>query len=166
MVAAVSDGRNVAELTTPFIERLVTSASNTAKRQGYWMLDSSGRVYAFGDAVYLGDPFPTVSGAAGFGVKAVDIATTATGNGYWVVDSIGRVFAFGDAVRFGDVTIAGNPTVSIARTSDGYIGFSGDLTTTAWNAVRLHPDPTRLRPQPARRRRRPRPDRRHLRRGR
>jgi uncharacterized delta-60 repeat protein len=133
-VMAVSDGRPGTDLSSPFLLRLTTSPSTDTDRDGYWMLDASGRVYAFGDALYLGDPLLDIAAAGRFGARAVDIASTASGDGYWVVDNLGRVFAFGDAVKFGDVTISGKLTVSIARTSDGYIGFSGDLSSVRWTA--------------------------------
>jgi len=65
--------------------------------RGYWLLDSSGRVWAY-DAPVLGDIQNP------FGERAVDIAATASGNGYWLTNSRGHVWAFGDAVLAGDLT--------------------------------------------------------------
>ena len=119
-------------LTLGFAVRLTTTPLATTDRQGYCMLDASGRVYAFGDAAYLGDPFPAIAAA---GTTAVDLVPTATGDGYWVVDVLGHAYVFGDATRFGDVSFAGQPTVSLAAKGNGYIGFGGDLTATAWSAT-------------------------------
>jgi uncharacterized delta-60 repeat protein len=132
VAVGVSTQLHTVPMSAAFAMRLTTSPLVTADRQGYWMLDASGRVYAFGDATYLGDPFPAVQAA---GTTAVDLAPTATGDGYWVVDSAGHVYAFGDATRYGDVSFAGRPTVSLAAKGDGYIGFAGDLTATAWTST-------------------------------
>ena len=67
-------------------------------RSGYWMVDSHGAVYTFGDAKSLGDAVPYLGGA-----KAVDLEPTPSFKGYWVVDETGRVFAFGDARYLGNV---------------------------------------------------------------
>ena len=50
-------------------------------RNGYWMLGSDGKVYAFGQAKHLGAPTLPA------GVSAADLETTPTGNGYWIVDT-------------------------------------------------------------------------------
>jgi uncharacterized delta-60 repeat protein len=118
-------------LTLGFAVRLTTSPLAVTDRQGYWMLDASGRVYAFGDAAYLGDPFPAIAAA---GTHAVDIAPSASGDGYLVVDDAGHVYAFGDAVRFGDVT-TDHPTVSLTAGPGSYTAISSDLETVSWNAT-------------------------------
>ena len=84
------------------------------RRSGYWMVGSDGKVYAFGDARWLGDA-PTSS--------AVDLEPTPSGNGYWIVDDLGRVFAFGDATSKGNVAVRqlglGEKVTSLSATSDG-----------------------------------------------
>src|SRR5439155_27119945 len=69
----------------------------TSGRSGYWLVDSRGRVYAFGDAPHLGEPSATLGSA-----RAVDIESTPSSRGYWVLDSLGGVHAFGDAAHFGN----------------------------------------------------------------
>ena len=64
----------------------------TPTGKGYWLTDSGGGVYAYGNAGFHGSLF---------GVKlnqpVVGIASTASGNGYWLVAADGGIFTFGDA---------------------------------------------------------------------
>lgn len=84
-------------------------------RNGYWMVDTGGAVYAFGDAGFHGS-------ASTGGQPAVDIEATPTGSGYWVVDSSGHVFSFGDApYQGGTPTLrAGETVTSLSRTPSGH----------------------------------------------
>jgi hypothetical protein len=86
---------------------------------GYWMLTSDGHVHAFGDAAFLGQPYPL-----GIGVRAVDLEPTPSGAGYWVVDNTGRVRPYGDAADWGSVSTAllakGEKAVSISATPTGH----------------------------------------------
>jgi len=78
---------------------------------GYWIADSTGDVYPFGDAQFYGS-LPGVLGSAIAkpGVRSNDVATghaanvpvtafvaTPDGHGYWMASTDGSVFAFGDA---------------------------------------------------------------------
>ena len=67
-------------------------------RNGYWMLGSDGKVFAFGEAKHLGAPTLPA------GISAADLETTPAGNGYWIVDSAGNVFAYGDAAFHGGIS--------------------------------------------------------------
>jgi type VII secretion-associated serine protease mycosin len=62
----------------------------TPSRSGYWMVDSGGHVYAFGDAGYFG-------GLNGARENVVDLEPTPSGNGYWLLTAVGEIFAYGDA---------------------------------------------------------------------
>lgn len=64
--------------------------------KGYWALDNTGKVSAFGASIHYGE---TVVGAHPYmdGHNAMDITSTHTGNGYWVCYSNGVVIGFGDA---------------------------------------------------------------------
>lgn len=62
---------------------------------GYWLVNSKGRVKAFGDARRHGDIAKKKAGA-------IDIEATPTGSGYWIISRKGRVFDFGSAGHFGD----------------------------------------------------------------
>ena len=93
-------------------------------RSGYWMLDSRGKVFAFGDARTLGDV------NTGSAARAVDVEPTPSGNGYWVLDDRGGVHSQGDAVNHGAPTSAQLRTgesatsLSATRTGGGYRVFT------------------------------------------
>jgi len=76
-----------------------TSMAAHPSGEGYWVLDPSGRVYAFGEANHYGHYIVPWRGEqfALVGVAAMNMAVTYTGNGYWVVYSDGSVRGFGDA---------------------------------------------------------------------
>ena len=59
--------------------------------EGYWLLEETGRVHAFGDA----EVFEQVNLAEGR--KAVDIEASESGFGYWILDDGGTFHNFGDA---------------------------------------------------------------------
>ena len=59
---------------------------------GYWVLFADGRVDAFGDARYHGDPAGTLGGDT-----ATTIFATSDGGGYWVGTASGAVHNYGDA---------------------------------------------------------------------
>ena len=90
--------------------------TETAVGNGYWILDSAGVVYAFGDAVDHGS-------MAGITLNAPVISMTATpsGNGYWLLASDGGVFTFGAAKFWGSTgALALNaPVISMAPTATG-----------------------------------------------
>jgi hypothetical protein len=92
-------------------------------RSGYWLLDATGVVYSFGDAVLHGDAAAKLAGAAGEAVRAVDLEPTPSMKGYWVLDSRGRVHPFGDASHLGDVApgrlSAGEEPASLSATPTG-----------------------------------------------
>ena len=73
----------------------------TPSGQGYWVLDSRGRVRPFGDASHLGD---IVLGRLDAGEEPASLSSTPTGAGYWVFTSRGRAVPFGDAAFLGDVS--------------------------------------------------------------
>ena len=81
-------------------------------RSGYWMLGSTGSVYAFGDAPHRGAPA---------GVPTTNLAATPSGAGYWVVSAGGAVRAFGDAPYLGGspVLLPGESITSISARADG-----------------------------------------------
>ena len=75
---------------------------------GYWLVASSGRVFAFGAARSYGS-------ARG---QIVAIAASAAGRGYWLASSSGRVRAFGAAPSYGDALNQG-PVVALTATPGG-----------------------------------------------
>jgi len=90
---------------------------------GYWMLESTGTTYGFGDATLTGN-------AAAPANSAVDMAPTPAGGGFWIVDSSGIVYPFGDATHLGnaDSTVfePGEQVTTIAAppTGGGYWLFT------------------------------------------
>jgi len=74
----------------------------TATGLGYWIVDSDGGVFAYGDATFAGS-----MGGKPLAAGVVGIARSATGHGYWLAASDGGVFAFGDAAFGG--SMAGSP---------------------------------------------------------
>jgi hypothetical protein len=73
---------------------------SAASAHGYWLLDRSGRVHAFGGAEHHGDLGDVESAEPLF---AAAIESTATGEGYWIVDTSGGVHPYGDAASLGDM---------------------------------------------------------------
>ncbi|MGH9022052.1 MAG: metallophosphoesterase family protein, partial [Acidimicrobiia bacterium] len=110
-VAPVTTVPTVPTLTTP-----PAPATGPLGRSGYWMLDSDGHVFAFGDAPAMGDA-PVGS------ARAVDLEPTPSGEGYRVIDDRGHVFAFGDVEPLGDVgrarLQAGETVTSLSSTPSG-----------------------------------------------
>ena len=94
---------------------------------GYWVLDNTGTVRAYGDATNRGSADPARLGP---GERATSLSATPTGAGYWIFTTRGRVLAFGDATFLGDVSsLALNQPVigSIATPSGrGYYLFAAD----------------------------------------
>jgi hypothetical protein len=65
--------------------------------RGYWIVDSRGAVFAYGDARYYGgaNTIPELVG------PIVDLVATPSGAGYWLLGEDGGVFAYGDANYYG-----------------------------------------------------------------
>ena len=71
----------------------ITGSAATPTGAGYWLVDSGGDVFSFGDARFAGS-----AGGRSLRKPVVAIVPTRSGNGYWEVGADGAVFAFGDAV--------------------------------------------------------------------
>ena len=132
-------------------------SARTLRRSGYWMVGGDGRVYAFGDALALGDASSHLADAA-----AVDVEPIPSGLGYWIVDAAGRVYALGGARHLGSPEsaelVAGEVVTSLSSTptGDGYwvftsrgrvlsfgdAGHFGDMASTALNAPVVDSSPT------------------------
>ena len=78
---------------------------------GYWIVDSDGGVFAFGDATFAGS-----MGDKSLNAPVVGMARTTDGGGYWLAAADGGVFAFGDAVFGGSMggTDLNAPVIGIA----------------------------------------------------
>jgi len=98
---------------------------------GYWLGESDGDVYAFGDAAAVG----------GLGLAVADIATDADGEGLWVLGVDGRVTPRGAAAWFGDLDTgalaAGEvpSAISVRPDGDGYWIFTNRGRAAAFGAA-------------------------------
>jgi hypothetical protein len=79
---------------------------------GYWMVGTTGHVYAFGALKDYGS-------ASTFGVTHLE--PTPTHHGYWIVNSMGHVSALGDAHSYGDAgaLTPGERVTSLSSTHSG-----------------------------------------------
>jgi endonuclease/exonuclease/phosphatase family metal-dependent hydrolase len=101
------------------VAMLPTSADVTATStgQGYWIVDTYGNVYTYGDARYFGtlhDVGVNVSNITG-------LVRTPDNGGYWIVGSDGGVYAFGNARFYGSMggQHLNAPVVGMAATKNG-----------------------------------------------
>jgi hypothetical protein len=86
-----------------------------ASGNGYWLVTSSGAVYAFGDAPYYGAPGPQDA-------PVTSAVRTPDGRGYWILFANGAYAAYGDAHDLGSPVAAlggPNPAAAIFATADG-----------------------------------------------
>lgn len=91
----------------------------TRDGKGYWIVDSDGGVFSFGDAVFHGS-----MGGRPLNAPVAGAAVAPDGNGYWLVAGDGGVFSFGSALFEGSManrTLA-EPAVgiSVKTTGTGY----------------------------------------------
>ncbi len=87
--------------------KLVTARSiaSTSTGDGYWVVNGAGEVFAFGDAVHLGETDRNnLDGPLDF---CHGFTKNTDDSGYWLIHASGRVFAFGDAQHFGDLNPIG-----------------------------------------------------------
>ncbi len=94
----------------------IVALENGPNDRGYWLVASSGHVFAFGSAVHHGD-------MAGRRLNApvVDMTAKQDGSGYWLLGADGGVFSFGSAVfhgSTGNMTL-NKPVVGMTAASDG-----------------------------------------------
>ena len=114
----------------------IVGIAPTADDQGYWLVSSTGSVYALGDASYDGD----LGGSSP--TPIVGIATTQTG-GYWLVGKNGSVFPFGDAQSYGLLPALGVSVADIPASSrpperaGGYWLIGADGGIFGFNAPNL-----------------------------
>jgi lysophospholipase L1-like esterase len=119
---------------TPSVPTAVPSA---AAASGYWLLDSSGRVWTYGGAGQFGD-----LRTKGVKTAPASMQATPTGLGYWIVDTRGVVHAFGDAVSAGDMS--GRPLngpvrrIEAPRVGPGYWLVASDGGVFAFGNAPFH----------------------------
>jgi hypothetical protein len=130
-------------LGSPASQRVRTSSvvgmASTADGRGYWVLTSSGRAYAFGDAPKLT--------ARAQGQRVAGIVADPTG-GYWLYTSSGNVYGTSGAGRFGSAAArhAHTPIIGMASTADG----RGYWMVNSSGGVYAFGDATELRNSPNR----------------
>ncbi|MFI8265806.1 CHAP domain-containing protein, partial [Streptomyces sp. NPDC085665] len=105
--------------------------SVTADGQGYVAVSGAGQVYAYGSAVYRGNP-------SGFTGGIVGISVTADGQGYVAVSGAGQVYAYGSAVYRGNPSgfTGGIKGISVTADGQGYAAVSGTGQVYAYGTVR------------------------------
>ena len=103
-------------LTMPSGLEGITAMAQTPSRNGVWLTDAKGQVYAVGDAAYSGGR------RGGIGLpRVVDITGTPSGGGYWLAQTDGGVLSFGDAGFFGSpgAIRLNRPIVGMTATPSG-----------------------------------------------
>ncbi len=91
---------------------------------GYWLVDSLGDVYPFGNA-----PKNIGSGVGKVSDFVVTLATTPDGGGYWMFQINGLVASLGDAQPHGEITTPLNAPIVFGQatsTGNGYWEFGAD----------------------------------------
>jgi hypothetical protein len=78
--------------------------AGTSTGSGYWLLEESGEIHTFGDAVDHGSPY-----APGLANPVIAIRRSHQGAGYYVLGDRGTVWAYGDA------SVAGGPYGLLGR---------------------------------------------------
>jgi hypothetical protein len=109
---------------TSVLEAATREASNTTGT-GYWLVSSSGAVYAFGTAGLYGS-------MAGKHLNApiTGIIATSDAKGYWLVGSDGGVFAFGDATFVGSLGGSAIPSPVVGFANAAATGTAGPAGPT------------------------------------
>ncbi len=78
--------------------------------RGYWVIDTDGNVYGFGDAADYDStafgPVPLVARSGHSDNQAIAMCSHPDGKGYWVLDRMGHVFHYGSADFFGEYEVA------------------------------------------------------------
>lgn len=83
--------------------------------RGYWVADSSGNTYGFGDAAdYDTTGFGQITMEGDSTNRMVGMAAHPSGEGYWLVDWMGNVYAQGVADHYGDFPVP-NPYVALGQ---------------------------------------------------
>ncbi|HEC08209.1 MAG TPA: hypothetical protein ENI86_01420, partial [Acidimicrobiales bacterium] len=87
-------------------------ACHSAQPTGYWLGETDGTIYPFGDADTLGNT------TLASGTTLVDTEATPTGCGYWSLRTDGAIEQFGDAPDLGDLDL------STLQTGENLASFS------------------------------------------
>ncbi len=112
------------------VHGIVVGVAATHSGNGYYLLDSAGDIFPFGDATSYGSE-------AGKRLNApiIALAATPSGHGYWLLGRDGGVFTFGDARFYGSTGSErlNAPIISMAPTTTGHgyylLGADGGVFT-------------------------------------
>jgi len=77
----------------------IVGMAPTPDGRGYWLVDSAGDVYSFGDAAFHG----SLASVGESDRMVAGIAAAPGGGGYWIVDAAGSIFSFGTATFHGSM---------------------------------------------------------------
>lgn len=93
--------------------------------QGYWQVDSTGSIWAFGEAEYF-DKNESDSHIE----PVVAMRPSPTGDGYYTLDVSGKIITYGDAVHRGDLNQTTNDVrdFALSPSGDGYYVLLEDGT--------------------------------------
>ena len=105
----------------------IAAMADMPNGKGYWLLDSNGSVYSYGDARLYGSlrnkhlPKPVIGIPAAQIGPAVGMAATPDGKGYWLVSVAGDVYSFGDARNYGSLSsrLIHSPIIAMGDLPDG-----------------------------------------------
>jgi peptidoglycan hydrolase-like protein with peptidoglycan-binding domain len=116
----------------------VVSINMTPSGNGYWLLDTTGRVFTFGDAQHFGNG-PSLPTWFGRTDNYVDMSPTPSGNGYYLLSKYGKVHFFGDGTDFGGlqnavITEFDVETVRIVSSGIGYYVLFSDGRVSEFGA--------------------------------
>jgi hypothetical protein len=111
--------------TTQLAAKNVVARASVATGNGYWLVTSTGLVYAYGGAGYYGG----MSGQQ-LNKPIIGISSTPDGNGYWLFGGDGGVFAFGDASFFGSQGATGTAAPVVAGAIQGASSAAGPAGPT------------------------------------
>ena len=103
----------------------------TPDAHGYWLVDSVGDVYSFGDAGFYGSLPGVLSSSARLSsndvvtghqatIPVTGFAATADGHGYWMATNDGSIYTFGDAKAYGSL-----PSIGLTPPPITVIGYNG-----------------------------------------
>ncbi|MDG2114284.1 MAG: fibronectin type III domain-containing protein [Actinomycetota bacterium] len=105
---------------------------------GYWMLETDGTVYAFGDAAFhgsiqafLNDAQAGIPATTWLNEPIVAIVATPANDGYWLVAADGGTFSFGNAPYRGSVPAVLAVGASLNRPINGMVAYGNGYLMTS-----------------------------------
>jgi hypothetical protein len=120
--------------STCLITSGVISITATADGGGYWILDSDGDVFNYGDAPWYGSVPNALGGRVPPG-GVISMTATPTGKGYWILGNDGGVYSFGSAQFHGSLPGIGLPVAPITLTQTAPTSFTLGIPTSIPSAI-------------------------------